>query len=151
MNEKDNINNIEKDIDNFISKEKIFNYSRNLMTLDVLRYLELITFFDKEKQDWPNIGYHKTSDNLRGINYSIDWIYKYADEIDNFDFRFHKKNLSNVKRIFLYSTNYSVLSDWFFYSRKKILKFSYNKSEKKIILNQTDKKIELFKILNECI
>lgn len=132
MDNKNNIDKVEQDIDSYISKKDIFNYPRNIMILDILRYLELITFFDKEKENWLNIGYHRTSDNLRGVSYSIDWIYKYSNKIDIFDFKFNKNNLSNIKKLFFYSTNYSVLSDWFFYVRKGILKFSYNKLEKKL-------------------
>jgi hypothetical protein len=145
------IEEIENNVDDYIGRQLIFNYPRNIMVLNLVRYLELIMFFDKGRmsyEEYFNNGHHKISFNLRGIERSIDWAYKYCSPFDDFNFKFNKKYLKDLKLIFDLSRKYSNISDIFYYIRKGTLEAKLDTADKKIILTQKNQKLQLFKIIN---
>lgn len=148
---EDKITNIENEVDAFAGRQSLFDCPGNLMILNLLRYLEFVTFLDKEKEtksNWINYGHSKICYNLRGVAHSIDWAYEYCSRFDSFDFRFDDKNLDKLKSIFFLSQKYDIVSDFFFYIRKGILKATYNDADKTILLNQSNQRIQLFKVIN---
>jgi hypothetical protein len=61
MSIEDKITNIENEVDAFIGKQSLFDCPGNLMILNLLRYLEFVTFLDEEKEtksNWINFGGH---------------------------------------------------------------------------------------------
>ncbi|MDD2424325.1 MAG: hypothetical protein PHG34_08965 [Candidatus Cloacimonetes bacterium] len=139
---------IEKQVDDYISKQNVFNCSKNVLVLNILRYLEFLIMWKKQEVDWVRHGHNETSNSLRGIENSIDWAYKLSPVENSYDFKFNEVNLSNLKNIFDLSVRYSVISDLFFYTHKSLLNFNYDKDDKLISLEQKDKKNQLYKVIN---
>ncbi|MDD4902179.1 MAG: hypothetical protein PHE24_03505 [Patescibacteria group bacterium] len=150
MSPSEKLEIIEKEIDGYISKQPIFGSSRNLMVLNLLRYLEFVSLSNKETSTLENYlanGHSTECQNLRGVSNSIDWAHEYCKSINNFDYKFDESTLRELKLAFSLSQNYGNICDIFYYIRKNILDWNF-KTDKEILLTQKDQETQLFKVIN---